>query len=553
MRNSRLVRPLAIVGTASILAAGAVVLTVSGASAATLPTGGYLTPTPATGSNATALTFNTSSACADANATNIQVKMFGAGFPAAGQLVVANGPTSAYSNNANGGLTVPMGQTLADFANIQSPAATYSGAYRFVLTCRTNSGATSLGDYVTRAFFTSPTTYTVTGPTAIATSTVLTDTDGNAGSPQTLSAQVTPASGNAIASGWAEFFNGTTRLGGLVPLDATGKAVLTGQNFAATAGQALTAVYTADDTSVNSGSKSATVIYPHVVTATATTLALSPASSAKTFATVTLNATVNQAVAGTVAFTDTVGGTTSTMATVATTVAASTATAQFATSFSSEGSHSFAAVFSPANAADFTGSSSDASAFQIEKADTAPATENISIAIAPGSLTLSVANIADVVLHGAASATAPAELNAAGNLLVATGTLNPITVTDTRAQDKGATHWTVSGSIVDFTDGGGHAISGNNLGWVPSVLDKATSQTVVAGPTVNPSAGLAPGSAIDGANGLRGSRTLASSATGTSTGTAHVMAGLTLNAPTNTAPNSVAHPSYNATMTITAA
>ena len=553
MHNSRLVRPLAIVGTASILAAGAVVMSVSAASAAALPAAGYITPSPATGSNGTPLTFNMSGACTDANATNVQVKMFGTGFPAVGQLVVANSPISAYSANANGGLVVSMGQTLADIANAQTPAAVYSGAYRFVLTCRTNSSSTSLGDYVTRAFFSYATHYSVTGPAAIATTTVLTDTDGNAGNLQTLTAQVTPASGSAIATGWAEFYNGTTRLGDLVALDATGKAVLTGQNFAATAGQVLTAVYTSDDTSASTGSKSANVIYPHVVNATTTTLSVSPVSPAQAYSTVTLTATVNQAIAGTVAFTDTVGGVTSTMATVNTVIGATTATASYATSFASAGSHSFAAAFSPTNTYDYTGSSSAATPYAIAAPTAAPVTENITVSIAAGSLTLSIANTADVRLHGAASATAPADLNAAGNLLVATGTLNAITVTDTRAQDQGATHWTVSGSVVDFTDGGGHAISGNNLGWVPSVLSKATSQTVVAGSAVNPSAGLASGSGIDGTNGLQGSRTLAASATGTSTGTAQLTAGLTLNAPTNTAPNTVAHPTYNAIMTITAA
>ena len=380
---------------------------------------------------------------------------------------------------------------------------------------------------------------------------MLTDTDGNAGNPQTLTAQVTPASGTAVATGWAEFYNGSSRIGGLVPLDATGKAVLTGQSFPSTAGQVLTAVYTADDTALFSGSKSSNVVYPHVVTATNTTLAASPAGSAVAYATVTLNASVDQAVAGSVAFTDTTATGTATLGTVATTVGASTATAQYATSFTTAGAHSFAAVFTPTNTYDFTGSSSVASPYAITAPATAPATENITATIAAGSLTLSVASNPDVALHGVSGGAA--ELNSAGNLLVATGNLNAITVTDTRAQDLGATHWTVSGSVVDFTDGNGHAISGNDLGWAPLVVDKATSQTVVAGSAVTPSAGLASGTGIDGSNGLLGSRTLAASASGSPTGTAHVSAGLTLNAPTNTTPNTVAHPSYSAHLTITAA
>jgi hypothetical protein len=544
--TSRLRRPLALLGSVSLLAGGIIALSATAANAA-LPSGGYLTPTPSTGSAANALTFNTSGPCANVNATNVQVKMFGSGFPAGGQTVVANSPISAYPQNANGGYALPMGDTLQGYANIQSPPATFSGPYSFTMFCRTNTGATSLGDYTTKIFF-AGSSYSATGPAASASSTALTVT-GDQGSvnPQTLSAQVTPTSGGP-ATGWVEFYDGTTSVAGLVPVNGTGGAT-TSQVLSAGSHQ-LKAVYTPDDTALFTGSSSTPQAYPPAPAAnTNTTLAVSPAGTAAAYSSVTLTASVDQPAAGSVAFKD--GA--STLQSVATTVGASTATAQFVTSFTSAGSHSFTAVFTPSNAGAYNGSTSPATAYTVTAPSTAPVTENITVAIAPGSLTLSIASNPDVRLHGAGGPLAPADLNAGGDLLVAIGSLNPVTVTDTRAQDQGATHWTVSGSVVDFSDGNSHGISRNNLGWQPSVVDKAATQTVTPGSVVLPAHGVAPGTPNDAVNGLGTSRVLAASTSGTSTGTAHVTAGLTLNAPTNTTPNTPANPVYAALMTITAA
>ena len=536
-------RPAAALGVVALVAGAGIALTATPASAA-LPSGGYLVPTPSTGTNNQALTFNSSGPCTDPNATNIQVKMFGSGFPAGGQVVVGNGPTSAYAQNANGGYIVTMGQTLQDFANVQSPVATFSGPYQFVMTCRTNTSGTSLGDYTTKVFFTSGTAYQSTGPSAASSTTALTPSgDGFAGHPQTLTAQVTPSAGGP-ATGWVEFYDGTTKLTDPVALNASGQAS-TSQTFAAGA-HSLTAVYTPDDTALFTGSTSPAASWPITTapaTNTATTLVVSPAGTAAAYATVTMNATIDQPAAGSVAFKD--AGTT--LQTVPVTVGASTATAQFATSFASAGSHSFTAVFTPTNPGAYNGSTSSATSYEITAPSTAPVTETITVAIAPGSLTLSIANNPNVVLTGAGGGAA--ELNAAGDLLVAAGTLNPVTVTDTRAQDQGPTHWTVSGSVVDFTDGAGHAISGNDLGWTPTVVAKAATQTVTEGAAIAPAHGVAPGGSADPVNGLRTSRVLAFSDTGSPTGSARVTADLLLNAPTNTVPSTA----YSTTLTITAA
>ena len=547
MRISIFKRPLALLGAASLLATGAVALTATTANAA-LPTGGYLTPTPSTGGPGNALTFSMSGPCTNPNATNIQVRLFGGGFPAGGQLVVGNSGTTGYSQNGNGGYIIPMGQTLQDYANLQTPAAQFSGAYSFILTCRTNTSSTSLGDYTTKIFFTSSSAYTVTGPTAAASTTALTVTgDQGTVNPQTLSAQVTPASGGP-ATGWVEFYDGTTEISGLVPVNGSGAASYA--QVLSTGTHQLKAAYTPDDTALFTGSQSTTTAYPPPPAQnTVTTLAVSPGTSAPQYASVTLAGTVNQPAAGSIAFKDA----SAILATVTVTVGASTSTASYVTSFSSTGSHTFTAVFTPASPALYNPSTSTSSSYSTTAQTAAPVTENITVAIAPGSLVLSVANANDVLLHGASGPTAPAELNANGNLLVASGILNPVTVTDTRAQDQGPTAWTVSGSVLDFSDGASHGISRNNLGWAPSVVDKATSQTVTAGPPITPAQGVAPATANDPILGLGTSRVLATAAAGASTGTAHITAGLTLNAPTNTVPNTVAHPVYSTTLTITAA
>ncbi len=117
----------------------------------------------------------------------------------------------------------------------------------------------------------------------------------------------------------------------------------------------------------------------------------------------------------------------------------------------------------------------------------------------------------------------------------ATGSLNPITVSDTRNNYPG---WSVTGQEANFTGSGsalGDFISGNQLGWVPSETALATGATL--GPTVAPAApGLGTTAAV-----------LASAAPGGGVGTSTLSAALTLDIPAT----AVAGP-YTGSMTITA-
>ena len=115
----------------------------------------------------------------------------------------------------------------------------------------------------------------------------------------------------------------------------------------------------------------------------------------------------------------------------------------------------------------------------------------------------------------------------------ATGQINPITVTDTRAS-KAA--WSISASVGDFVDGQ-KTFEGKYLGWTPKVVT----------PGAGAVAGASVGSGYDGGEGLSTSRSLSSAAAGHDRGAGVVGADLDLKIP-----NTIDKGSYRATLTLTA-
>ncbi|MFS0795506.1 fibronectin type III domain-containing protein [Microbacterium sp. 1P10AE] len=115
----------------------------------------------------------------------------------------------------------------------------------------------------------------------------------------------------------------------------------------------------------------------------------------------------------------------------------------------------------------------------------------------------------------------------------ATGEINPITVTDTRAS-KAA--WSISASVGDFVDGD-KTFEGKYLGWTPKVVTPGAG--AIAGESV--------ASGYDGGEGLSTSRSLSSAAMGHDRGAGVVGADLDLKIP-----NSIDKGSYRATLTLTA-
>ena len=105
----------------------------------------------------------------------------------------------------------------------------------------------------------------------------------------------------------------------------------------------------------------------------------------------------------------------------------------------------------------------------------------------------------------------------------ATGTLQNVTVSDTRNFFPG---WSVSGQESDFTGSGtaaGHSISGNQLGWVPTSVGPLVGGAILGG-TVAPAApGLGTTAAV-----------LAQAHSGSGFGTNVLSANLTLAIPDGT-------------------
>jgi hypothetical protein len=120
----------------------------------------------------------------------------------------------------------------------------------------------------------------------------------------------------------------------------------------------------------------------------------------------------------------------------------------------------------------------------------------------------------------------------AGDHFSATGSINPIRVTDTRVA---VPSWSISAQVSDFASGA-NSFSGSNLGWTPSVIESGAG--AVAGAPVAPS--------LDGGPGLAASATLGSADTGHPTGSARLGAGLDLKIPID-----VTDGTYTATLTLT--
>lgn len=502
---------LVVAGTVSVLAAGSANAAVVGSLTTSVPNGLDTTP------------FSIASSAACPGGTNLSVLLTGPGFPAAGVNAVANTAQSIYQVNAAGGLVVPLTETMRQYAN-DNAVTTLSGQYTFDLMCRGAFGTTDFGDFTGSIWFTDNTHWQNTNPTAATPTT--TTVAASPASPVTAGTSVTfTATETPATAGTVQFSDGTTALGAPVTV-SNGTAAFTTSSLAAGA-HSITATFTPSGTGFSASTSSALAytVNPAAATPTTTALAVSPANTSQQFSTVSMTATISPAAAaGTVQFSD--NGTA-----LGSPVTASGGSATFNTSTLAVGTHSFTATFTPSNSTAYVGSTSSAVPYSVTAFTGSSATETITTTVVPGSLVISVPDN-QVTLPSPA-------LDSAGDLFTTTGTLKPVTVTDSRAGNPG---WTVSGQVNDFSDGQSHAINGENLGWTPTVVDNSTAQTVTLGAAVTAANGVAPGD--NGTAGLKQSRTLA---TGTGLGTTHLSASLTLNVPTTTVAGT-----YTATLTLTA-
>jgi hypothetical protein len=514
------------------LAAAAAALFTAGVAQAAPPAGtlGSLTPRPATGSDLTAITVRTSAGCTqDSDAYNVFVRGPGAFGTANGGQGFLMTSTSSAGFSSTAPFDIAFGLNMRDAAT-DLGTTLVAGEYPVIAQCVDSFLGDVKGTFTASLFFTSATAYQITDPNApVTTSTALgvaPPSPVNQGTNVTLTATVTPSS----ATGTVQFKNGTANLGS--PVTVTNGTA----SFATTAlpvgTNSLTAVFTGSSANIQGSTSPAVsyVVQTPVATPTTTALAVNPSGSVAQFSTVTLSATVAPAsAAGSIQFLDGANP-------LGAPVAVSGGSASFSTSTLAVGSHSLKAHFTPANTAAFAASDSAVVPLTVTAFTGVSTSENISTTVLAGSLVISVDN---------QNVTLPSpQLTPDATKLTTAGSLNPITVTDTRAGNPG---WSVSGQVSDFSDGSSHAINGANLGWSPQLVDKVAGQTITSGPVVAAGDALAPGAAAPPGVGLGSSRTLATAGALAGNGTAHLSAGLALNVPTSTVAGT-----YTAVLTLTA-
>lgn len=513
MSRKAFLRSTAIAATA-VVVAGLGFVSLQPAQAAVL---GSVSLNPATGGIDTLINLNTSGPCS-APAIKVRAIAVGFGFPASGQIIYSPQTVGFSTTNP---MTLSASNAFRIYATNNS-STPLVGAYDIKVQCVNSIGNTVLDEYTTVMNWTTPgnsfanidnATYEARPSTTTTLAPSLTSPQ-LAGTAINLTATVDAGAVDPSA-GSVQFFNGATSLG-TSTVGAGGIATLAGVTLPVGAAS-LTAVFAANPSYQGSTSSAVSfAIDPIPATATTTTLApiTTPIEQGQT---ATFNATVlpNNSV-GKVEFYN--------GATKLGETPLASGTAAFSTSGLGIGSASIKAKFVPTNVADFTGSESAPQTLVVNAPSVGFNEELINVDVPAGALTISVL--------GDRTVTLPAVLDADGSRYTATGSMDDVSVVDTRAGSPG---WVASGQLTPFKQGAANSISAANLGWAPSVVSTLSPATVVTpGATVAPAAGVAIGAGAG--SGLSVSRTLASSAAGSSTGTAVVDATLNVVAPTTTLP-----------------
>ncbi len=500
-------------GVLVAVAATALTLPFASAAQAAAPSLGTWTTNPTTGIDVQSPKVHTSAGCSS-DSDSYWAYLYGPGKFAAGYLITQ--PQDVGFSTAAGfdvQLETSFKDVATDLGTVIEP-----GKYDVVISCADSFLQDVKGTFTGSFYFTSATSWTTSDPSQSTPSTtavtVVPAGPVKVGDEVTVKAAITPAT----AAGTVQFKDGGADLGSPVTV-ASGAAEL--KTSALTVGtHALTAVFT-----------TGLVVQAAAAQTTTTGLVVDPSGTAERYAPVTLTASVLPAnAAGKVQFTD--GG-----KDLGAPVTVANGAAVLTTSSLDEGDHGFTARFISADTALYTGSESASVALAVTPFKGGSASQTISTTVESGALTISVVNTAPVVLPAPALTTDASKLTTGG-------TINAVTVTDTRAGNYG---WNVSGQVSDFSDGVKNKINGANLGWSPKVIDKSASQTVTAGAKVNPADAIAPGANAPSGLGLASARTLALAGPGAGVGTAHVSADVSLQAPTTTVAGT-----YTATLTITA-
>lgn len=510
------------IAAAGALASGALVTLGSGAAQAAFPADpGQLTLTPASGNESTPLNANLSEAC-PSGSTGLTGYLSGPGVTEAqGQIqgfraLSTNFPVASIFKDAfqAAALAAPSGTFTVRFACIGADFFTEVGSFTQTVNFTPRAG-TNNANYVTVV-------------PADPTSTVLSQNAASStfGDSVTFTADATDG-----VAGSVQFKDGASDLGAPQAVNASGVASLTLSTLAVGT-HPITAVFTPTDTAANSPSTSNGV--SHVVSAITTTVGLTSNGPSAQYAPANFTATVSPVVAGTVTFSE--GPTVLGTGTVN-----GSGVATFSSTSLSVGTHPVTAHFTPAGGTGALPADSSTVNHVVDAFTGVSLTENIVVSVPAGSLVMVLDDGADGNVDLGTAA-----INAGGDLLTASGQLDRVKVTDTRAGDPG---WTASGIVTNFVKGSDQ-INGFNLGWVPTVVSSSVNQVgIAAGPTVAAGTEGSPSSApADPATGLKLARVLAVAADNAGNGTAVLGALLNLNIPTD-----VPAGTYAATLTLTVA
>lgn len=420
--------------------------------------------------------------------------------------------------------------TSYDSADIQVTGSTWSVVY-------TQDNVTS----TTTALTTSPASPQVSGTSV------------------TLTATVTPSA----AIGTVQFEYGSTDIGspvatssGTASISTTGLPVGT---------DALSAVFTPAALSGYGGSTGTASyrISPPPAAATATALTVDP-SSAPAYTSVSLTAAMTSSdvalasSAGSVSFYD--NGSTSTNVISSSSVLLGTealgtgGVASLSYSTFAQGAHNIVAEFLPSDPSVYNSSTSPAVLFTATAPTYTPAPADLSVAIPPGTLTITTPytpsnpfNLGTATLNpGQGTYTASAPFGSSSDPSAG------VTITDTGIGEE---TWTASASVTDFTNGGTDTINGQNLtftGVTPSYLTGNAYGTGVGQIPVDTqdvtNDGTVYASGASGSDGLEGGPHQFADSTAPGGGSVYVYGNLDL-----TAPSSVTPGMYTATLTFTVA
>ncbi len=524
---SRTIKRAVGVGVAVLAASAAVGL---GAGAAHAAEVGTLSISPASGNNLTPITVGMSGPCP--GGTNLVVKLYGSGFPAAGFNVVANSGQSTYPTNPAGGRQVPLSNHFQAFADAQSPPATLSGEYRLELTCRNSLAPggptnTGFGEFNGRLNFSSPTTYSeVVPPSTNGTATTVTAAPASpqvVGTSVTFTANITADDGT-LEAGSVQFMDGAAALGAAQPVaaGATGTASVTTAALAA-GSHSITAVFTST-AGPQTGSTSPAITYVISAAAQATTTALSVPSNVTAGTPTPITATVSAASGTPVGSVEFFDG----AASIGSAPVNGSGVASISPSFV-VGPHSLTATFTPTNPANFTGSTSPAVTFTATAPAYDPDPQTIRGEIPVGTLIIDTPYTPANPLNLGVLA-----LNPGGTMFSASAPFADINISDTRA---GNLPWTASAFAGTLTNGGTGQINGQNVGLTALVptytpgngLSPANPVTVTNHPAASPA--VAP--ADPGTLGL-GNAPHAFAHANNGAGSVELNGSLTLNAPSST-------------------